>query len=173
MSFKIDLQELQRRDITVSVDHPSQDFAVDDEDWRLSANVVGDVVFHLVDEEIFAKGTLRAQATGRCVRCLKEMPLELDIPVNYIYQPKETEPQCDVLHENIHEDAAEIAYYTGAILDPLEQIREAILLGLPPLPHCDACEAHRGEPAYVAGPQEAVPEVPEWKRKLRNLEAGG
>jgi uncharacterized metal-binding protein YceD (DUF177 family) len=170
--MRIDLQQLREGDQRLTVRTSPDVFDVDDEDWRFEGVITGEMTFHLCDEEILAKGTLHANAVGRCARCLEPVPVAIDAPVNYVYQPQSQEPTDDVAHGHVSPDAPEIAYYGGLVLDPLEQLRESLLLALPAVPHCVACESRRGGPAYSDEPiGEASPDEPEWKRKLRDLSA--
>ncbi len=64
---------------------------------------------------LFATGTLAVDLQMECVRCLKWFPYTLEVP----------------------DFAVQIELGTSETVDLTEEIREDILLALPPHPHCD------------------------------------
>ncbi len=163
--MRIDVQALREDDQIIAVNHRPRFFDVDSEEWRFEERITGEVRFHLVDGDVLARGNLHAKAVGRCVRCLESVPVELAAKINYIYFPASEEPASDVAHDQVHEGAPDPVYRRGEVIEPVNELRESLLLALPPLPHCVACEAKRDEP-IVHG---ATDGEPEWKRRLREI----
>lgn len=179
MNLRIDLQRLREGDETLVLDDATKLFDLDDDDWHFEGRITGELTFHMQGEDVFATGQLRARARGRCGRCLEEVPVEVTVPFDYIYQPKDQEPRSDVAIEHVTEGGPETAYYRGDAIDPLDQIRESILLALPVLPErradetCLHCGRDLAEPAHREDwPDEAPAQEPEWKRRLRDLRGG-
>lgn len=177
MLFKIDLPKLREGDTTLDLDNDPRDLELDGEEWTFKGRITGSVKFHMPESDqsdVYARGTVCAQAVGECVRCLAPVTVEVEERFRYIYMPVENEPTDDVAVDHVSKDAPEPAYYSGDSLDPAPQIRETILLGLPDLPHCPECEARRDEPVHMEDFPAAGAEAdePDWKRKLRSLGAG-
>lgn len=178
MPLKIELGKLRQSDQRLVIDHSSNLFDIDDEDWTFDGQVMGEVTFHIRDSDIFAKGTLTTHAEGRCDRCLEPVPTEIVVPINYVFHPKSDEPQDDVLHDHVMENAPELAYYAGETINPLDQLRESILLALPLHPKCVACEENEDPIVHREDfpDEDKVPEAtdePDWKKKLKQLKGEG
>jgi uncharacterized protein len=176
--LKIDLQKLREGDEILAVDHTPKFFDLDDDDWHFVGRITGEVTFHLTDDDIFATGELHARAVGRCGRCLDPVPVEVVAKIDYIYLPADEEPTDDLAVEHVTENAPDLAYYRGEVLEPFDELRDSLLLALPTLPiasedgtRCLTCGRDLTLPAHhEEWPEEA--EEPEWKRKLRGLGRG-
>lgn len=173
--LRIELQRLREGDEVLVLNHTPRFFDVDDEDWRFEGPITGEVTFHLAGREIFAQGELHARAVGRCGRCLESVPIEVVAKIDYIYLPAEEEPTDDLAVEHVSADLPDLAYYVGETLNPLDELRESLLLALPRLPITDAEGARCltcGRDLTLPAHREEWPgelEEPEWKRRLRGL----
>ena len=134
----------------------------------------GLVNFHLVGRDVQARGALQARAVSSCSRCLTPVAVNAEADFNYIYEPDEEAPKGDVAHEGFDSAAPEVAYYRADRIEPLNEMRESLLLALPNIPRCAECEAHPEELVHrVVRPPAADGDAePEWKRKLRGLGGG-
>lgn len=176
ITMKIDVQQLREKDIVLRIDHSVGYFDLDDEYYKFEGRVKGEVNFHLVGKDVFARGEVRARAVGRCFRCLEPVPLEICATINYVYMPKSTEPTGDVVVENVDPDAANPAYYSGDLIFPRDEIRESLLLAVPELPlrsedgsRCLVC----GRDLTVSPHREDWPEkdgvATDWKQVLKKI----
>ena len=178
-TLRIEMLRLREGDLTLTLDHRPGLFDLDDDEWTFEGQVTGEIVFHLADQrDIFAKGQIRARATGQCGWCLDPVTVDIEAELNTIYLPVSLEPSDDVAVEHINESDPDVAYHgEGDHLDPSSEIRDAILLALPTLPlrtpdekTCRTCKRDLSQPPHHEDwPDETTGEEPEWKRKLRGL----
>ncbi|MBN1475293.1 DUF177 domain-containing protein [Candidatus Sumerlaeota bacterium] len=181
-TLRIDLLRLREGNQVLTLNHSPKLFDLDDEEWTFTDRVTGEIEFHLTDQrDIFARGVIRAKATGRCGWCLDPVPVDVEATFRYIYLPASQEPTDDVSIEHVNEGEPDVAYYGGEFVETLDQLRETILLALPHLPlrsedgaTCLTCKRDLTQPPHREGwPEEASEEdEPEWKRKLKELRGG-
>jgi uncharacterized metal-binding protein YceD (DUF177 family) len=93
-------------------------------------------------DSVLLRGTIATVATAGCVRCLHplEIPARAAFTLAYLRKPEHAGR-----HENEDDEAF---YYSGDFLEPLEQLREELMVALPYLP---ACEPGPGDTCAVTG----------------------
>jgi uncharacterized protein len=81
--------------------------------------------------EVRIKGRMTTEVAGECDRCLGEVQIPIDAPIDLFYRPA-SELSSDVEEEvEIDEGEAEIAFYDGKGIELEQVIAEQVLLLLP------------------------------------------
>ena len=103
--------------------------------------------------DVLAQGHIEAQVAATCARCLKDVPIDLDLALTALYSPEHMRPQdsdeVDVRLDEVNRD-----YYSGSevVLDSM--VRELLLLDAPMKPLCsESCEGI-AIPEHLRPPQE-------------------
>ena len=94
---------------------------LEDETTRVLSPVRYSLDVGLSDGGLFATGTLEVDLEQECVRCLQRFPITVEVP----------------------DFATQVELGTSETVDLTQEIREDILLALPPHPHCDWNGANR------------------------------
>ena len=94
-----------------------------------------DVFLVKADKAVLATGRITVPVAFECVRCLREFPASLDIPVSTQFLPP---PELPLGEHPMPPDEAEDYYYRddAIVLDDL--VREEVLLAVPFNPQCRA-----------------------------------
>jgi uncharacterized protein len=132
--MKIVISEIPDEGIDLKID---EKFEIDT--VKLTSSVQGNLSIKKVGHEIVVQGDISTGAELQCSRCLKNYVDEMNIPINVIYHPVE-ELKTEGKHE-IKEDELEMGFYSGDEFDPLELLKEQIVLNIPMKPLCsDECK---------------------------------
>jgi uncharacterized protein len=112
--------------------------------------------------DVLVQGHITAQLAAACSRCLKDVPLDIDLAMSALFSPEHTRPddseEIDVRLDEVNRD-----YYGGREIDLDPMVREHLLLEVPMKPLCsEACEGipvpeHLRPPDEVFG--EAAPDA--------------
>ncbi|PKO15528.1 hypothetical protein CVU37_12845 [candidate division BRC1 bacterium HGW-BRC1-1] len=132
----------------------------------------------LGEKQVMAEGNADTTINTQCVRCLEplEMLLSAEIHARYEDDKNLLSPESQLLGT---EDEL-LAYFDGESIDPVPQIREALMLELPSLPLCTKdchglcpiCGANlNNAPCGCAPAPEAptAPAAPAWKEALKKI----
>ncbi|TAL10941.1 MAG: DUF177 domain-containing protein [Nitrospirae bacterium] len=104
---------------------------------RFLEPVAVDVFLVKADKAVMATGRIAVPVAFECVRCLREFPASLDIPISTQFVPP---PELPLGEHPMPPDEAEDYYYRddGIVLDDL--VRQEVLLAVPFNPQCrDDC----------------------------------
>jgi len=185
--LKIDALKLIDGPIAVELDESVHVLEVEDDPvYQFLEGMRGRVVFtRMADGQVLVRGTLITEVRAACVRCLEPVDVELTTKVTLVYA---NEP--DLLDANRRlEYPDEMLYYDGHVIEPLSDLRELLLLELPPYPNCSLVRGQiclreglqaapiafgeGGEHTASGAPPAENPgrEEPEWKRTLREVSA--
>ncbi len=103
--------------------------------------------------DVLVQGHFEAQVAATCARCLKDVPIDVDLALTALYRPEHMRPQdsdeVDVRLDEVNRD-----YYSGSevVLDAM--VRELLLLEAPMKPLCsESCEGI-AIPEHLRPPQE-------------------
>lgn len=179
--IKIEAERLRDGPQTIQLKQTPAEFdLVDDPEFRFEDPVTGTLVASYVAGSVLLKGTIRTVALAPCVRCLEPLRVSLVAEVTFIYMadPRLQDP---AKHPDLADDNS--FYFDGDILDPTEQLREALLLELPGHPACELEEDRtcpiRGVkvPKIVIGPvegegeveSEGKPQAGTWSSQLKEI----
>jgi uncharacterized protein len=138
--MKVTTKQFADESFVLQVDCSAAEVDLADSDYDFDQPVRGSVTFTQVeDQSVVARGEVATSAQTRCVRCLEPVRVELRAQVTAVY---EHDPELLKPDAQFHGGDEEIqAYFDGESIDPSSQLREALLLELPPLPLCDdACK---------------------------------
>jgi uncharacterized protein len=118
--------------------------------------------FDAVTEGVLVTGTATAVATGECARCLGPVASTVTVSLLELYQYPEERPRGSKRQENWHDeaedsdDADEVRFLDGDLLDLEPAFRDTVVLALPIAPLCrDDCPGlcvTCGVPLAEAGP---------------------
>lgn len=164
-----------------------------DETFEFVGPVTASLDFEPIHNEVYMHGTANCTVKTDCVRCLCEANVRIEAALKVMYV-KDKELLTDEAEFAGTEDGGR-AYYDGDVVVADTQLREALMLELPDMPHCS--EACRGlcitcganlntEPCACNTPitiapdddKEEVPPAPlpaseSWKQALSQLKKNG
>jgi len=177
----IPVERLREGPLKLELDLPPEALDLRDEQYQFTGHVRGDVVFHLIGEDVLASGEIHAQVTSICVRCLAPAEATIHVTVNEAWI--ENRPEEEQADREFSEDAPLTRTYAGDEIELDEVFRELILSELPDRVYCqpeckglcpgcganlnlEPCRCLKEEAAEIiplSGP------LPEWKKTLKNL----
>ena len=94
-----------------------------------------DVFLVKTEKAVLATGRITAPVAFECVRCLREFPASLDIPLSTQFVPP---PQLPSGEHPMPPDEAEDYYYRDDVIVLDDLVREEVLLAVPFNPQCRA-----------------------------------
>jgi uncharacterized protein len=94
------------------------------------AEVELNLSFESVSDGIWVSGTVAAQAVGECGRCLDEVRLGVDAPIQGLFMYPDSQSEAD---EDESEDVFE---FDGETIELAEVVRDAVAISLPFTPLC-------------------------------------
>ncbi len=181
--LRVDALKLKDGPLRVELHEPVSELELgNDPDFEFTGHMSGSLVFTRIREEVLARGNVSLSVRCQCVRCLQpiEFTVETPIALVYMHDPTLLDP-----HQEVDRDD-DVVYFDGITIEPLKDMRDLILLELPPYPscdldptrHCEHEELKRGPVTFgPADPSEDSPiagggsEEPngEWRAALRRL----
>jgi uncharacterized protein len=127
--------------------------------------------FDAVTEGVLVTGTATAVATGECARCRGPVASTVTVSLLELYQYPEERPRGSKRQENWHDeaeesdDADEVRFLDGDLLDLEPAFRDTVVLALPIAPLCrDDCPGlcvTCGVPLAEAGPEHGHEDQPD------------
>lgn len=130
---------------------------------RFLEPVAVDIFLVEAEQAVLATGRITVPVAFECVRCLREFPAALDIPISTQFVPP---PSLPLGEHPMPSDKAEDYYYRddGIVLDDL--VRQEVLLAVPFNPQCrDDCRglcAQCGQDLNKGACACAPPPDPRW-----------
>ncbi len=91
---------------------------------------------HLVEDVVHVRGRVRVAVVAQCSRCLTEVPMALDTPVEVALFPRGAEPPAAPDGELGEEDLGVATYEEGEV-DLASVVHDEVFLELPMNPLCD------------------------------------
>jgi uncharacterized protein len=103
--------------------------------------------------DVLVQGHITVGLAAVCARCLKEMPLDIDLAMTALFSPERTRPDdsegIDVRLDEVNRD-----YYGGREIELDPMVREHLLLEAPMKPLCsEGCEGI-AVPEHLRPPEE-------------------
>ena len=86
------------------------------------------------DDNVFVRGQVTGETHVECVRCLREVRLALDAPIDLVYLPEGDEGPDD--DGEVGEEQRDYATHDGKEIRLDGELREALILSLPLNPLC-------------------------------------
>ena len=132
----------------------------------------------LGEKHVLAEGNVETTIRTQCVRCLEPLELPLAAAIHARYENNDSLLTPD--SQLIGTENELLDYFDGESIDPTPQIREALMLELPPLPLCrfdchglcPTCGDNLNHTTCgctpIAAPP-AEPVAPGWKEALKKI----
>lgn len=132
--MEILMRDLRDGPIDVEVDETPAALELTDEEFDFNNHIKGEIRLQSVGDTVVVRGDVSTTADTKCVRCLKPVKVPVSGEVNAVYEnnPELLKPAVEFMGS---EDEG-ITYFDGEHVRPNPQIREAIMVELPPLPVC-------------------------------------
>jgi len=145
--LRIEVERARHETVRVQFELPPGSFDLcDDPEFRFTDPVKGHVEAKMIaGESIHMRGMISTVARAPCVRCLEDLPVTIEAPIDLMFLP---EPPASEKRRFARLEEDEKVYYAGDYLRPGEQLREELLLNLPFLPYC---ELQEGDICPVSG----------------------
>jgi uncharacterized protein len=171
--MRVELKDLRETPIDYKVDATPASLDLTDPDFRFEKNVTGAINFRLIGDRVVAKGPLQTQAIAQCVRCLTDVRVPVSGTLDAVYEndPELLKPE----RKAFGSDEQIVTYFDGEAIYPEPEIRETLMLELPPLPLCkEDCKGlcptcgknlNEGPCSCDDGQEKASP----WKAALKNI----
>jgi uncharacterized protein len=115
----------------VEVESTAADVGLTQPEWR--EQVRGAFVVERAGERVSLRGSVRSRVHVECVRCLKEVDVQLEAPV-VLYAERTGTTSRDEQDQLERDDY--MLFHDGRRLDLRETVRELLLLELPIAPVC-------------------------------------
>ncbi|MDX2175200.1 MAG: DUF177 domain-containing protein [Candidatus Sumerlaeia bacterium] len=144
--FRIVAEQLRQGPVSFPVKETPKAFGIEDEEMvRFEDPIVGELTAMIASQTVIIRGELRTFVTAACSRCLDpvRVPVRAKVELSYIHDPRML--QLDRYPELFGEDTA---YFDGEVVAPAPELREVLLLEMPPFP---ACELEPDETCPVTG----------------------
>jgi uncharacterized protein len=129
--FVLDLGTLRPVVDRVEVESSATLVGLTQPEWR--EQVRGSFVVERSGERVSVRGSVRTQAHGECVRCLREFDLTLEVPMVLYAERTGTTSRAE--QDQLERDDY-MLFHDGRRLDLRETVRELLLLELPITPLC-------------------------------------
>jgi len=170
--FTINAKELDKGPVRLEVNCTPEALDLEDPEFEFG-RVTGEVTYTQARPRVVGEGHLKTTATTRCVRCLGPADIQVNAPVNAIYENEKM--IRDTRGEMVSPEEQIITPYNGDWIQPEQELREAIMLELPTLPLCredcrglcPRCGANLNEGPCGCAPGDD--EVSSWKTALKGL----
>jgi uncharacterized protein len=132
--MEIDLHQLAQGQTRLRFDQEAPSIGLKPEDVAVSGPMAIDLVLDRLGDEIWIRGRLHLTSIQQCSRCLTDYPesLELDFEV---FCAKVQYPNV-VSSGAVEDEDGGVHFHDGRILSIDQEIREAVILGLPMKPLC-------------------------------------
>jgi uncharacterized protein len=118
----------------VAEDFEPADLGLTD-DLEIQGKIWWQAEIYRLGEKIYIRGTVSADVRQICARCLKEMTLGLQAPVQLAAIPAQIEAPAETEGSTENEDGSVISY-SHEQLDLAPELRSALILALPMKPLC-------------------------------------
>lgn len=178
--FRIEAEQLRTGPVVIDFSEPPSKFEIEDEDiYRFLDPIEGAITATIAGTTVVLLGKMSSYVTVPCVRCLESLRAKVSLDVSLAYM-HEVRAMNRAKHDEEKDDDSE--YYDGEIVEPATQLREFLLLELPPFPVCEDNGLPPCHPPHVANPTDgatkkkataetvevAEPRNP-WKEQLANV----
>lgn len=132
--MQIDLTQLPEGPTRLDMDLEPASVGVTAEDATVEGNLGLRLQLDRRGNEIWIRGKVHLVAREECSRCLAEYPETLDLDFD-VFCAKVQNPNM-VSHRAVDEEDGGVHFHDGRVLVIDEEIREAVILGLPMKPLC-------------------------------------
>jgi uncharacterized metal-binding protein YceD (DUF177 family) len=114
---------------------------VDDPEYQFNDPVHVELTLRMVGADgVLATGEVSTVAEAPCARCLDNLRVPIRAKITLLYQTDERLKSPDKYPELFDDNSF---WFDGDFVEPAEQLRELLLLELPPTPSCELDEGDR------------------------------
>lgn len=173
LRFEIDRLRVEPIEAEFVLDAQGFDVA-DDPEFRFDHPIEGRLTARLAGGlAVYVTGTLRTRVSVDCARCLKGLAFDVEVPVRLAYLPEPTDGSGG---ETIEREG--LLAYRGDAVEPMEALRDELLLALPSTAHCDSLAVPCLDPEarqvrHTFGPAEDAAQAPQpanpWASQLAQV----
>jgi len=132
--MEIDLHQLAEGQTKLRFDLEAPSIGLKPEDVAVSGPMALQLVLDRRGDEIWVRGKLHLTSLQQCSRCLADYPEILDLDFE-VFCAKVQNPKV-VSSAAVEDEDGGVHFHDGRILSIDEEIREAVILGLPMKPLC-------------------------------------
>jgi uncharacterized protein len=132
--MQIDLSQLPEGQTKLHMELDPGSVGINPEDAEVRGNLGLDLQLDRRGDEIWIRGKVHLVAREECSRCLAEYPETLDLDFD-VFCAKVQSPKV-VSTRALDEEDGGVHFHDGRVLSIDEEIREAVILGLPMKPLC-------------------------------------
>lgn len=132
---KIEATQLTKGPVTFEVNELPRRFNLGDESpFHFDSPITGEITATLAGTAVLLRGHLKTSVATDCVRCLESvrLPLRLEVTLTYMRDDRLLQPER---YPELFED--DVNYFPGDVVEPIEDVRELLLLELPGFPSCE------------------------------------
>ncbi len=174
--FAIDIEKVRQGKVEMQVhEKPAALELADIEGVTLDQPVTGHLTYSMSGSDIIIQGNLSTHYCSTCVRCLEPACADVNTKIRLFFLAKGDKDDPTAFDEEVED--LDVDYYSGELLDPLPQIRDAILLEIPVLPVCSEdckglcpqCGVNHNVQSCNCQQPEIVTEHDAWKNKLKGF----
>ncbi len=137
--MKILIEDIPEEGLSVDLNE-----SIQADNLSVVAPVVSRLELNKSGSEIIIDGSLDTEVGMQCSRCLKDLRLSLNIPVNVVYHPIEEIDEAGEGHPARHalqNDEMDMEFYRDGVIDLSDLLREQLILNTQMKPLCDeACK---------------------------------
>lgn len=101
------------------------------EEFRLADPLAVDVTFYRAGEDLYFHGNLATNLKASCARCLKDYPVPLETPFQFILVPEHNRDQDVDADQELEADDLALSFFTGPEIDLEPLCSEQAILALP------------------------------------------
>lgn len=132
--MQIDLTQLPEGTTRIDTDVEPGSVGITPEDAVVEGNLGLELLLDRRGDEIWIRGKVRLVAREECSRCLVDYPERLDLEFD-VFCAKVQNPNV-VSRKAVDEEDGGVHFHDGKVLTIDDEIREAVILGLPMKPLC-------------------------------------
>jgi uncharacterized protein len=132
--MQIDLTQLPEGTTRLEADVEPGSVGITPEDAAVDGNLGLELLLDRRGDEIWIRGKVHLVAREECSRCLAEYPETLDLDFD-VFCAKVQNPNV-VSRKAVDEEDGGVHFHDGKVLTIDDEIREAVILGLPMKPLC-------------------------------------
>ena len=133
---RVQVSEIPEEGLSLSVKEDPAELDLTVPGVRFLEPIAVEVFLVKAEKAVMATGRITVPVAFECVRCLREFPASLDIPVSTQFLPGPPPPSSG--EHPMPSEEAEDYYYRDDVLVLDDLIRQEVILGVPFSPQCRA-----------------------------------
>ncbi len=131
--MRIPLEDIPPQGLDWKSQEEESSFLIDEEGLSFSSPMKLNIRLTREGEKVLLSGNIEAELELVCSRCLEPCRHRLSTQLKLVYYPLPSRVESAV---ELKERDLQVDYYQEGIIDLREDVREAVILALPPKPLC-------------------------------------